>query len=594
MSTTHLLKSCQFKRKLLSYSPMATSFYSIATNLSSMGVQYATRAQATTLLKDQKQHLAVSALATNRLSMLAQQLSSCLPSLKNTLIVWIPFSLGLISACLANPAEKYLKQEKRDPILTALCTLTVGVGKACEFSLTYSHIVIDIACLVSYVAFIVLGFPVTGAIGLAGLALIAIKRAGLMPPLLDKMMEPLAVFAMLVAGFLIPTPLIMRAPQIFFSLDYFLLHLLKNWRPLPGKHIEIGAKPTSLANVNQYIDHLEVNLTSIFTKDLYCLHKSAKDSHELFKEIEERLLKEEIKFTEEEQAGYNTLRQAVIDGTLVDEAPVNLENLRQMVKDILDSILNEEHLFAEKIKEYSLAGNQCNDRWTSELYHFLKPNPTLKDYKYLFHYHLAQFRSAIIQESKNEILHKFSIDCKAAGGSNNTHLEDTVEAAVWHHFRGYKGEFNRRKASTSPLQGLLISSFQKENHRYARNGFTASLENLYIRSIFFLRNIAHVSLRKFSPDLIGFVQKNGLDSKYTKERIIDVLLGKVNDTSNEARREIPAAAIQIWEEDFSARNEWYIENRGDFFNAANCLNEKGLALILWDMGILQCQEINNI
>ena len=296
-----------------------------------MGVQYATRAQATTLLKDKKQHLAVSVFATNRLSMLAEQLSSCVPTLKNTLVVWIPFSLGLIVSCLANPAEKYLERENKALVLSALCKLTVGVGKACEFSLKYSHILIDVACLVSYVALILLGFPVTGAIGLAGLVLIAVKRAGIMPPLLDKIMEPLSVLATLAAGFLIPTHFFLRGIQIFFSLNYFLLHALKNCHPLPGKHIDKGIKPESKHIFDNHVDKLKVNLTSIFTKDLYCLPQSKKNSDVLFKEIEERIKKENIRFDLEIIASWIKEKSRVLDiGCGEGDLLQHLKNTKQI------------------------------------------------------------------------------------------------------------------------------------------------------------------------------------------------------------------------------------------------------------------------
>jgi len=106
-------------------------------------------------------------------------------------------------------------------------------AKAIDKTLNHSNVILNTACVASYVAMIALGMPVQGSIGLAGMGLSYLKQAGWIPNKVEKVLE----VAQLISNVLILSTLSLSTFSIIvnsISTSLQLLSLASNWESLEG------------------------------------------------------------------------------------------------------------------------------------------------------------------------------------------------------------------------------------------------------------------------------------------------------------------------------------------------------------------------
>ncbi len=284
---------------------------------------YSLSCNITTHEKDGQQQLQIGFLAFERLSVLNEQLTEFFPKLNTYNFTLVPIGIGVITSIAVPYAKKYLEDEKHrisNPYLCSICELTVSAGEAGKAVCQKANVIINAACCVSYVAMIAFGQPIAGGVGLAGLVMISVKRAGYMPNWLDRSLEPVILIASAVGvwnmqGIYMPVKAMMLLGKFSEGLDLlkrfettqrFLPEAILN--PIPGAHEII--KSLSVKKANKLIDRNEllVNMSHLYNEQVskifpvdYKTEVDLQDVDKLFTAIEKRFIdltkskKEEVK-----------------------------------------------------------------------------------------------------------------------------------------------------------------------------------------------------------------------------------------------------------------------------------------------------------
>jgi len=230
--------------------------------------------------KDGEQQFQISFLAWVRLSILEEHLLSHVPNLNTYNFTVIPLVVGGVTSFAAPFAEQYLNGKDQNIAVSALCKLVVALGEAGKAICQHANLMINTACCVSYVALIAWGHTAAGAIGLAGIVLIAIKRDGYLPYWLDQTLAPITLVASAVAEAQLITNPFIRGFLLLGKLSDGL-DLMKRYEwtqkllperllcPNPGKH-DLSKKITiTKDNAEKYTDSnqkLKVNISHIYNK----------------------------------------------------------------------------------------------------------------------------------------------------------------------------------------------------------------------------------------------------------------------------------------------------------------------------------------
>lgn len=222
---------------------------------------YSLSTEITTHEKDGQQQLQIGFLAIARLSLLSDQLESINLNFNSSFLA-IPLGLGAAVTVAATFAKEYLaKNPKESGALSLLCRFTVQAGKVGAEICQKANPVMNAACSVSYVAMIYFGHPVAGAMGLASLVVISVKRYGCLPNWLDRAMEPVVFAASAWGVWNIPGGGFVRVALLvaklsegidllkrFESAHSFIPESLRN--PVPGKHEKKhGTQPVNITHI---------------------------------------------------------------------------------------------------------------------------------------------------------------------------------------------------------------------------------------------------------------------------------------------------------------------------------------------------------
>jgi hypothetical protein len=613
---------------------MATLINTLSTSVHQIA-QYNLNNQLTEYEKDGMQQLATGMLAQKRLAFLAAQLLSVFPKIPIQKISYIPLSAGILSGIASPMAQYYLNKPEMEqsPLLTAVSKLTVQTGKAGKFVCDHSNNLINTACCISYVSMIHFGFKSQGIAGLTGLFLIAVKRTGYIPKKADTLLENVNFIASGILIFTAPMFLPLRVLNILIyaytladhalkkqSLQQYLPKFLSN--PAPGQHVVNPIDRISTALKNR-IDNLAksnrnfyVNISSINAPEVSktmpndfseIIHQET--AADLFNRLHQVIENENIELSSFEKLGLRKLKNGLVDGR-VEGSPVhNMHTFEHHMKGLLHSILQDSSNRKQHIKEMASIGNQCIEGWYREIAYLLLPET--KNVKWAVHHELAVLRGEMVKNALLEINNHIceeesSLDLSVLGGSNNVHILNATNMALWHRLRTYEGELLREIHGKSILDTLFINSYDNTDPE-TTNDFS-------LRESFFVGARFALAYPGPAPIIAGALPSIAMNVRSNYEYAVDTLVNHVydairpqysriqnNDFSEESFRKISWESIQEWLRDIEERfeesgkikildeNSLYGMNEkwvGRDLHNQYFLTKDGIRLLLWDLGVL--------
>lgn len=564
--------------------------------------------------KDGQQTFRISVLAALRLSMLSEQLHATMPNLPYLHLGKIIFFMGLLPSVIQPLAESYLEQSSnsQDSIAAqrfrTACRLIISLGKKTNSTFQHADKIINTACCVSYLALIALGFHATGMIGLAGLFILALKRYGYLPSIVDQYFDPstrvLSFLSIIIGPFSL-----MRIPFITFSIiDLIVLasnhHLINQYlpewtrNPLHGEHhyvkhnwkLEYENRSIKVNRSHVYTNSLETLIPQKFCDQFEQQGFEQQGMEELFTTLEARMQEAKIELNEEEKDGLKKIKMGAIRGRVEDQLPNDVEKFQKIMFSLIQSILDDKLNFTSKIKELASLGNNCVEGWTRDINYMFFPLTT--DIQWAVHFELAKQRGAIINEFIGRTNHFFS-ECslvnpfKMVGGNNNIHFVNSTHALVWHHFRTLEGEFNWQLRSQALLPALAI------RYLLPRNGFSSRLSSIAL-DLFYGSILGNSS----SALLLSIAILGEIKSYFDKPNLlIDHIYEAIKpeyapvEGTHEIRRKIAWEAVEGWlsqlPEEFGLANgydgsKWVERDIHEQF----LLTKEGVKLLLLDLGIL--------
>ncbi|MEX1012084.1 MAG: hypothetical protein WDZ27_00130 [Waddliaceae bacterium] len=432
--------------------------------------------------KDGKRQLTVGFLAMNRLSILAEQAKHISPSPNISNLAYIPLIIGINSKLVAPYAKQYLDDPKKNhTILTDLIpNLIVKVDKVLSPILDHADEIINVICGVSYVAMIVLGFPISGAIGIAGLICTLAKRNGWMPAGLDRAIRPFLIIACIISDIRVPRNIIIKSLSILLYASW-AIHTLLGFevvrKILPKALLQpttgtFSVNQKALESIDEEMlendDNFVVNLDhihspmleNIFTKEFDSELESV-DPTQLLNDICTKAQSEGFEIEVTYETGLARLKNILVNGRLDDETPGNVNQYIKMVKAKTYSILKSSD-FVSELEEFlfDIEGT-CGSGITKNAYSIFRLNSKNATYEQSIHNRLAEFREALI----NDIVRKMpkskteSILMESVGGTNNIHLLEQVHQAFWHIYRTPMGQAQVNLNGIKPLSAAIIHYF---------------------------------------------------------------------------------------------------------------------------------------
>lgn len=595
--------------KVLSHSLMASAHYSMNNEM-------------TTYEKDGNQQLALGMLATNRLSILVNELQTPFPEIKLGYFSLFPIGMGLLTAVASPFAQRYLgkPEEEKNPLLSVISKVTVEAGRFGKFFCDRSNLWINTACCVSYVAMIALGFSVQGIVGLTGLFLIAVKRAGYMPLFIDQYLEPVfhlaSAYSTLTAPTILPLKILQISLYAFLICDYFFKKnfikalLPKSLQyPSPGnliikeKHKWGNFTSSSIFEKTSDDSAFKVNMTSLYAPELSAVFPadfdqktSEADPEDLFNALEREIQERSLVLDSSRQQGLSRLKNGLINGRVEDQCVPNMDMFQKVMKTLISSILKDKRNFEENVKEMTELGNKCIEGWVREISFLLLPET--QNARWSVHHELALLRGHLLKEELLKInQHRLNLDF--AGGFNNVHVVNAMNMALWHRLRTYEGEVSHALQGFNLFQTLILNRMHMEKGREL-----SSSEAYFIGMCFALAYpgpapaitpIAPIILRetewkyRYHPEQLVDTVYEAIQPRYEVQQAgaanairkiswdaIASHLAEMNNCPNGEK-------LQLLDENSEYHAKWV---------QVSCFGEKsltkdGVRLLLWDLGVLQ-------
>jgi len=477
---------------------------------------------------------------------------------------------------------------------------------------------VNAAAFVSYVAMIALGHRISGAIGLASLMLIAIKRLRLLPATLDSVLDITGQLASVYLILFSQQSLLTKIPAAIHLMTSFLSHLLNSkhfvflFSKLLKERPYIDTDPSTVKLEEYLLDpskhgdlQFELNKASFNAKEVSQVFPPdfradlAKSSlKELYSQIEEKM-GGEVLVTKAQKTGWNNLKKGILSKRVVDTPPPHLDRLIQHVKAIFyiysqDGVSREN--FVQTMQDFARVGNKCSEGWSRDISFLL--HPSSKDYKWAVHHYHSVFRGELLKEamrmSDSAYDNQFT---KSLGGVDDVHVTNQVQAALEHRWHSYEAKLffsiHGRTFMQQVWRMLLPRSFSKP---YLQGSRHANFSESMLMSA-----IADLPINVFFYAMVDGVMRE----IYTKERLISAIHDKVTPQyresvqggqhSLEVFREIEWSTIATWLADINRRGLPIITDSGRYRSeyvekdpAGNYfLTEKAITFLLWDLGILK-------
>lgn len=574
--------------------------------------------------KDGMQSLAIGILSSIRMQQMTEQIANVVPTFSDYYISYIPGTMGLWTALVSPFAASYLANNPNPEtfgakILYGTCTVVVKAAEAFKFVLQHADKLLNIAACVSAVALIALGFTVSGLIGLFGLLLLALKRYSLIPAMLDRFIEPIAILGTLITTIVTPTFIVFKVLGVIgYSIQLADLLINNSFvrammpesvrNPLLDKHIVHEAPETQEAVLKDMEDRkFTVNTSYVYANEVGNLLPTDYDetlkklsAEELFTNFEAKIQAENMELTDIEKNGLNDLKTCAISGRGAEKMPNDVELFQKVIKALVDSIMNDDLNFKLKVKELAEIGNSCHEGWTRDVTAMLAPET--KRIEWAVHNILAKMRGGIVKEAITDFnanMNNFSaLNLDMAGGSNNIHITNAIEVAYWHRLRTFEGELYMQLNPPMPTTSLFLRHVVLGDN----TAEIKTIENLYMALVM---QQVHLGLA-VCGGMIPLIQRDITRAFTDPKRIIDIVNDAITpyyvegpDGRPEERRLISRDAVQAWMADIAKRrniemddpdqiDRWLKVNEEarTFGHTSYQLTLESVKLLLWDMGIL--------
>ncbi len=593
---------------------LAIMLIPLVKEISTSSVHYHQSNATLAMQKDGQQTLMISLLAGMRLSLLSTQLTTIIPRLPNLPIEILTVSIGMIPSLIQPLARGYLTRYADATFIGALCikkicqliakSEEIGVGKGINYVLQHADIVVNTACLVSYIAFISLGFYTSGIIGLSGLFLLGLKRYGYLPSLVDQNLSTVSKILFVTSSFFIQTSIITKTLIIILSvytcldlvlkcslLNKYAPEAIKN--PLSGEHKRNELKNYNLIDSNCRVS---INRSHIYTDNLSVdsfTQGTERSIADLFSLFEERLEKEQILLTPEERDGLQKLKNGAILGRVEDQLPLDFPKFQKLISLLIQAILGNES-FQSYSKEFASIGNSCTEGWMNMTTALLSPKNDA-NVEAAVHYVLAKQRGAFLNEQFQEFATKLKrmdspIDFGVIGGNNNIHFINNIHAGLWHHFRTMEGELYLQTNPSSLLGKITIRYLLSKNASDVLNSTPKLiLDRFHLvnqMTIFHpvlagalgaLLELSLNSIKKYftNPDrLTNCIYDAISDRTISWDNAVSSWLSKMNEKI--------AILDETDEENGCYNRRWVEKNEKGLYT----LTKDGVRLLLWDLDIL--------
>ncbi len=495
--------------------------------------------------------------------------------------------------------------------------------------LNHTQLVVNVACLTSYVVMIALGHTLVGGLGLVGFGLLIIKKARYLPGYIEKYIIPLEVVSSVYTGVVSQVHVINKVFLLVCSLIECLDYISRNeflnqsFSKFTSNKFGRAHQIRELVGMDweSKIDSVfRVNYSSLHSKELEQIFSrndkdavKAMDVHLKYEELEQRSQLLGVAFN---HAGWKKIKDAVIYDCSSDDRPINFDYGLELLKVLLMKMSKEnDEQFSKSMIELSEIGESCFEGWLRDIGVML--NPEVKDdFSWAVHNQLAVMRDGLLMESLPEVesnIQKFSeeqISLSAAGGIDGVHLVDVVAIAIWHKWRTYKGEVLARLYGRSFFERLFQKGADIElDAIYGPHNKVSFIEQQFRRWGRFSDAAIAVSGIQLPIPILGHMitslVEKCLRAEYNIERMVNTLYDAIKpqyvdviergSISHQSLRKIEWGAITSW---FSALYNKDIDITGDFhgFNPEIValddhgnffLTEKGVKLLLWDLGIIE-------
>lgn len=577
---------------------------------------YSLSNQTVAMEKDGQQSLTIGYLATVRMGLVMAQIKIHTPQF-NVRFTWAPLALGVYAGIARPLAEAYLNNHShpvktQEKIIAAVCRLVATTGQAGRRVLQHADKILNTACLINGIALISLGFPMTGSIALFGLFTLALKRYLYLPASVERYMSPIVLLSNFATTINMPMNMVLKIPLIAlntFGLASQILnsHVVRSClperytNPFYNKHV-IHKTDENLAAVladAENSDKFDVNFSHIYSDEVGRLMPTESDqslsqikTSELFDQLTNKIEKLKVHLSDEQKEGLNNLKICAITGRVKDITPCNIELFQKIIKLLALSILKDDDNFSIKIKELADVGNSCVEGWTRDITALLAPQT--KDAAWAVHNVLAKMRGEMLKEAfltLNEVIPILNM----VGGSNDVHVTNIFQTALWHRFRTFEGELNHQLSHLSVLQIWILRNMIIHDDP----------KRLSFLEAFYVGGLGMVLFHKGWEHILSGITDSIMDPEPMVNVIYDAIKPKYQPASNgrvdcvDAKRVIIWQAIQAWMAKIS-------ENRNiDFYNlwtgqydsrwierdvaGGYFLSKAGVRLLLWDLGILTHQ-----
>ncbi len=480
--------------------------------------------------------------------------------------------------------------------------------------LNHSGTIINVACLSSYVAMLVLGHYVIGSLGLAGLVLFTIKKLGYLPGRLEKLLLPFELFSMVFSLAAAPQNIVLKIFSMITASLIISDYVAKN----ESLHQFLPKCLLGKAQRHEFQDSIsiddwtlkqetpfDVNYLSLLSEKLDEIIPSEDraqleqiDIKDLYIRLEGRAKKLNFEIN---QVGWDRIKQSVVNDRISDVRPINFDRGREVLQSILFRIAGErDEKFEMSMKELSEIGASCVEGWLREINFMMNPQ-TKTDFSWVVHHHLAVLRGELIKEAVRNISQSLKIKTQGeisldiVGGDNNIHLINQIQRAVWHKWRPYEGEVATKLEGRGPFRRLLerVSGGPISFHQAQK-----------VSGVFADALLAQSSIQLILP-IPAYVLTASVSEKLVKEYNIDEITESLyqaikpeyDNITLQPYRKIEWETITSWFGSLSIKgvdsiimNEEGVYNpdivglddRGSYF-----LSKDGVKLLLWDLGIIK-------
>ncbi len=271
--------------------------------------------------------------------------------------------------------------------------------------------------------------------------------------------------------------------------------------------------------------------------------------------------------------GFNKLRSGVEHGRIEDELPPNFDLFKRLMKAQMDAMLQEEDgIFLGEFQLLCEMGSGCaNDGWLKHISNLV--NVKTDDLEWAVHHQLAKMRGVLVNEKlleiNDDLQQKRKLDLSPVGGVLNSHVVNAAHCGIYPRFRTYEAEFYHQVNPREMDETIWVQLMNKHIDRKWWIGDT----------LFMLHEMAHVHITLLFYGDIFMKHFKTLDKEYTLDAIVDEVYESIKPRRGESK--IPWGIIEKW------LKEKEVNDCVEETPNGPCLNQKGVLLLLADLGILQ-------